>query len=157
MSNYITVDGGTTNTRLRLVKNHSIVAEVRVSMGAKDCIFENNVYKNLLAEKIKELLMEAKTEESEIRAVIISGMLTSELGLYNVPHVSAPVGIRELHNAMRCEKIGICSIPCYFIPGVKIVSENIWQSDMMRGEETEFFGLSERLGNSSVCIMPGSQ
>ena len=156
MSNYITIDGGTTNTRLRLVKDYTVVADLRVSMGAKDCTDGCEICKAIIAEKIKELLSRANAKEKDIRAIIISGMLTSELGLYKVPHLTAPAGIRELHDSMLCKDVGISSIPCYFIPGVKVQSENIFEIDMMRGEECEFIGISDRLSPNSVCIMPGS-
>ena len=34
MSNYITIDGGTTNTRLRLVKDYTVVADLAIKTGA---------------------------------------------------------------------------------------------------------------------------
>lgn len=156
MNNYITIDGGTTNTRLRLVKDYLVVAEFRLSLGARDCIVGNENYKNTIKERIKELLIAGNMEEKDIRAIIISGMLTSELGLCNLPHIAAPAGIKELHSSMKLMDVGISSIPCYFIPGVKIQSENMYEIDMMRGEECEFIGISDQLAPSSVCIMPGS-
>ena len=95
-------------------------------------------------------------EEKDIRSIIVSGMLTSEFGLYNLPHLTAPVGIKELHDSMIRADTEISTIPCYFIPGVKVQSENAYQIDMMRGEECEYFGISEQLAPNSVCIMPGS-
>jgi 2-dehydro-3-deoxygalactonokinase len=156
MNNYITIDGGTTNTRLRLVKDYLVVAEFRLSLGARDCIVGNENYKNTIKERIKELLIAGNTEEKDIRAIIFSGMLTSELGLCNIPHIAAPVGIKELHSSMKLMDVGISSIPCYFIPGVKIQSENMYEIDMMRGEECEFIGISAQMAPNSVCIMPGS-
>jgi 2-dehydro-3-deoxygalactonokinase len=156
MSNYITIDGGTTNTRLRLVKDYLVVAESRLSMGAKDCTNGNEIYKSSIREKIKELLMIGNAEEKDIRAIIISGMLTSEFGLFNLPHISAPAGVKELHGSMKLMDVGISSIPCYFIPGVKIQSENVYEIDMLRGEECEFVGISAQMTPNSVCIMPGS-
>jgi len=156
MSNYITIDGGTTNTRLRLVKNYVPEAEIRLSMGAKDCVNGNEGYKALLKEKIRELLTVGNAEERDIRAIIASGMLTSELGLCNLPHIAAPAGIKELHSSMKLMDVGISPIPCYFIPGIKIESENIYELDMLRGEECEYIGISDKLAPCSVCIMPGS-
>ena len=156
MSNYITIDGGTTNTRLRLVKDYLVVAESRLSMGAKDCTNGNEIYKSSIREKIKELLMIGNAEEKDIGAIIISGMLTSEFGLFNLPHIAAPAGIKELHGSMKLMDVGISSIPCYFIPGVKIQSENVYEIDMLRGEECEFVGISAQMAPNSVCIMPGS-
>jgi 2-dehydro-3-deoxygalactonokinase len=125
-------------------------------MGAKDCKLGNGEYKKRIAEKINELLSGSHSEEGEIRAVILSGMLTSELGICHIPHLTAPVGIKELHDSMRCVDVGISSIPCYFIPGVRIQSDDVYQLDMMRGEECEFFGIADMMSPSSVCIMPGS-
>lgn len=156
MSNYITIDGGTTNTRLRLVKDYLVVAESRLSMGAKDCTNGIEIYKSSIREKIKELLMIGNAEEKDIRAILISGMLTSEFGLFNLPHISAPAGVKELHGSMKLMDVGISSIPCYFIPGVKIQSENVYEIDMLRGEECEFVGISAQMAPNSVCIMPGS-
>ena len=156
MSNYITIDGGTTNTRLRRVREHTVASEVRIAMGAKDCTLGNATHKNLIKEKLKELLRAVNAEEKDIRSIIVSGMLTSEFGLYNLPHLTAPVGIKELHDSMMRADTEISTIPCYFIPGVKVQSENAYQIDMMRGEECEYFGISEQLAPNSVCIMPGS-
>ncbi len=156
MSIYITIDGGTTNTRFRLVKDYLVVAESGLSLGAKDCTDGNEIYKKLIKEKIRELLTVGNTKEKNVRAIIISGMLTSEFGLCNLPHIAAPAGIKELHHAMKAVDTGISSIPCYFIPGVKIQSENVYEIDMLRGEECEFVGISDMLSPDSVCIMPGS-
>ena len=156
MRNYITIDGGTTNTRLRLVKDCLVVAESRIPMGIKDCADGNEIYKSIIKDRIKELLIAGNTEEKDVLAIIISGMLTSELGLCNLPHIAAPVGIKELHSSMKLMDVGISPIPCYFIPGVKIQSENMYKIDMMRGEECEFIGISAQMAPNSVCIMPGS-
>ena len=51
MSTYITIDGGTTNTRFRLVKDYLVVAESGLSLGAKDCTDGNEIYKKLIKEK----------------------------------------------------------------------------------------------------------
>lgn len=156
MNNYITIDGGTTNTRLRLVKNNAVAAEQRLSMGAKDCINAKESYKNFIIDKIKMLLEESKIAESEIRAILASGMLTSETGLYTVPHITAPIGLQELNSGLVRADIGISSAPCYFVPGVRIMSKDPCESDIMRGEEAEFFGISEYISQNSVLIMPGS-
>ena len=86
-------------------------------------------------------------------------MITSEFGLYNLPHISAPSGIDELHNAMCEVRLDdISEIPFVFIPGIKVSDGELSHSDMMRGEETEFVGLSAELGGEKNCmyILPGS-
>ena len=52
MSFYITIDGGTTNTRISLVKNKVIIDKIKLNIGARDGI-EN---KNLLKIEIKSAI-----------------------------------------------------------------------------------------------------
>ena len=69
-------------------------------------------------------------------------MITSEFGLYNLPHITVPAGIKELYDAMKEVTIPeISEIPFVFIPGVKVTGEGLHKTDMMRGEETELVGL----------------
>ena len=46
MSNYITVDGGTTNTRISLVVNGNIVDTIKYNVGAGKSIENKNILKN---------------------------------------------------------------------------------------------------------------
>ena len=84
-------------------------------------------------------------------------MITCEYGLCEIKHLCAPAGIQELHSGMQKREIPqICDIPFYFIPGVKIYSENPAKTDMMRGEETEIVGLIDEFGTDCVYVLPGS-
>ncbi len=83
-------------------------------------------------------------------------MIGSELGLLNVPHANAPVGIEKLAgSAVSKELFGYRFI---FIPGVKCDAEDRESADMMRGEETEFFGIAkrEKLEGDVLAVLPGS-
>lgn len=83
-------------------------------------------------------------------------MITSGGGLCEIPHISAPAGLKELHNAMTVKYFPeICDIPFAFIPGVKTVSETLENADIMRGEETELIGLDIDISDSLV-LLPGS-
>ena len=156
MAHYVTIDGGTTNTRIRLVTDGKVVASARLPMGAKDCIGSASPYKTRLCEDIATLLYHANLRPSDVTAMLASGMLTCEHGLCHVPHLNTPVGIAQLHGGMvRADLDGI-AIPCYFIPGVKTLTEDPSQCDMMRGEESEFWGLAEQMDPDSVCVLPGS-
>ena len=156
MTHYITVDGGTTNTRIRLIRDGEVVASAHIPMGAKDCIGGASLYKSRLCEDIVSLLDKSGLCPAKVTAVLASGMLTCERGLCHIPHLNAPVGIAELHRGMvRADFDGI-AIPCYFIPGVKIMTDDPSLCDMMRGEESEFFGLAEQMEPDSVCVLPGS-
>jgi len=96
------------------------------------------------------------SKEEEVTAILISGMLTSELGLCFLPHLEAPVGLRQLHDGMRRQDVGISSSPCYFVPGIKQISNEPCQWDVMRGEECEFFGLTDQTKPGTAYILPGS-
>ena len=84
-------------------------------------------------------------------------MITSEYGLHEIKHLTAPVGIKELHCAMQKKIINdISGIPFYFIPGVKNDADTPENADMMRGEETELMGLINENSSDYVYVLPGS-
>ena len=101
------------------------------------------------------MLSRNRLKETDIKTIIASGMITSEFGLCNLPHLVAPVGISELHNEMhKTEFSDISSIPFRFIRGVKLKADVLENADMMRGEETELYGLSDDF--CGAYILPGS-
>lgn len=157
MKRYIAIDGGTTNTRLALVENGKILKIVKINIGARICINDNSPLKNTIKEAIINLLDEFSLTEKDVISVIASGMITSESGLFALKHIKAPAGITELHNAMqKMEFLDICSIPFWFIPGVITKDNDFLKTDMMRGEETEIFGLLTDDTQSYAFVLPGS-
>ena len=93
MATYITVDGGTTNTRLYLVREGRVLAEKKIPMGARNGA---DALKAAIKGGLCELLADSGTAEDEVCAIIASGMITSEYGLCNLPHITLPAGRREL-------------------------------------------------------------
>ena len=151
MSTYIAIDGGTTNTRVNYVKNGGILETVRLPYGSnpRDC-------KNLRG-SARDAIESLCKKHGSPDCVLGCGMLTSELGLFEVKHLPAPAGIAELHNGIRCVKIpDVTDLPVYLIPGIKKYDSSFLQTDMMRGEETELIGLVDRLERDCVYILPGS-
>ena len=154
MKNYITVDGGTTNTRVYLVCDGEIVDSKKIGIGSKNST-SRSVLIPALRDAIAEILAARGICESEVTAIIASGTITSELGLYTVDHTTAPAGIAELQAASKRVSLPeICAIPFFFISGVKTRGE-LDECDMMRGEETELMGLIEG-GVESMYVLPGS-
>lgn len=149
MANYITIDGGTTNTRIRLLKDGNVTEEILLPTGAGDG-------KDKLSSAIKEGL--SKLSEIDVaECIIASGMLTSEFGICPLEHIKVPAGIEELHNSM--EKVHLPDISdkaFYFIRGVKTAGGDFSDIDMMRGEETELAGLSDELRENCIYVLPGS-
>jgi 2-dehydro-3-deoxygalactonokinase len=159
MKRYITIDGGTTNTRVRLVENENIVSVKKISRGAKAGIDDRDGLKIELKNAISSILAENDLSESDITKILASGMITSEFGLYELPHLTAPAGIRELHeNLAEVSFPEISKIPFVFVRGVKVVSDSLAEFDMMRGEETELIGLMALCGHkeNAVYVLPGS-
>ena len=159
MKRYITIDGGTTNTRVNLVENEKITAARKISRGAKAGIDDKDGLKAELKIAISSILEENNLCEKDITRIIASGMITSEFGLYELPHLTAPVGISELHQSTKEVSFPeISSIPFVFIRGIKVVSNSLGEFDMMRGEETELIGLMALCGcdGNAVYVLPGS-
>ena len=95
-------------------------------------------------------------------------MITSNLGIYEVPHVSSPAGISDFAKYSKVTKLEeLLNIPCVFIPGMKnkcnlsgtddLVS-CINDFDVMRGEEVESFGLLKQFDvkGKGMMVLPGS-
>ena len=154
---YITIDGGTTNTRISLVSDKIIKDTVKLNVGARANMNGDGILQKAIGEGIKKLLSSNNITEKDVLCILASGMITSEFGLINLPHISTPAGIDELHESM--EKIvldEISSIPFFFIRGVKKVGESFTESDIMRGEETELMGIAKDSYGECVYILPGS-
>ena len=151
MGNYtITIDSGTTNTRVFLFEEDgTLTASFREETGVRDTAADGNNAKLKKAVKngIQDVLRSAQIRISDVRTIIASGMITSNVGLVEIPHLNAPAGLEELARGTRKILLEeICEQPIYFIPGVKnpvspITTENFLQMDIMRGEETETMAL----------------
>ncbi|MBQ4119482.1 MAG: 2-dehydro-3-deoxygalactonokinase [Clostridia bacterium] len=140
MKNYITIDGGTTNTRIHLVQDRRVFDSIKFSIGANK---ENERWEEI-KNGIAEILRNNNLTEKDIIAVLASGMITR-----SYPHITAPAGIKELHNGMvKADMDEITAIPFYFIRGVRT------DCDMIRGEETEIVGINN--GQRKVYILPGT-
>lgn len=148
MWNYaIALDGGTTNTRGRLVRGGQIIATARRSIGVRDnlppatceppestidLVTGARIGRTRLAEVVRELLDDLlrTTVQSGASAnmgrpvqpdyIVAAGMLSSDAGLVVVPHVEAPAGPDDV-----ARRISIHHIPTisdrliYFVPGLR--------------------------------------
>lgn len=128
---YITIDGGTSNTRIYLVKNGKVLKSRKFPFGVKE---EKEQYWTAICKAVSEF-------SKGVDAILLSGMITKD-----IPHITVPAGINDLKNSLY--KSEICGIPAYYIRGVKT------ENDMMRGEETELFAISDK--GKGVYILPGS-
>ena len=155
MADYLCIDGGTTNTRITLVSDGTVLESVCYPIGSG-----KRGNRELLKEALKSGLAQMAETHGvalhAVEAILASGMLTSAGGLCEIPHIPAPAGLRELHDAITVKSIPeICEMPFHFIPGVKTVSDSLERSDIMRGEETELMGLGVDIADALV-LLPGS-
>jgi 2-dehydro-3-deoxygalactonokinase len=162
----ITIDTGTTNTRVAIWRDGRVVSRSSAEVGVRDTALTGD--KQKLQAGIRDQILKAATiagvDFSSIGVILASGMITSNIGLFEVPHISAPAGIQELAAALVQSRIAeVASRPIWFVPGIKnsvpVVDMETYESmDIMRGEEVEAFGLVERknLQGPATFIFPGS-
>ena len=95
----------------------------------------------------------------------MSGMLTSDLGILEVPHLTAPVSMKNYQeHLVRVHLPEVFSKEIVLIPGIKNTLYNpesldsLRTFDIMRGEETETYALIEQYGSdqNTIYILPGS-
>jgi 2-dehydro-3-deoxygalactonokinase len=152
--NLAAIDCGTTNSRIYIVNDgEEVVARNARKLGIRDAVISgsNEILRNGLKEMLYQALEQADIELADIEFAISSGMITSEIGLMEVPHLWAPVHIDDL--ARNIEKIHDLSvfpvdIALYLIPGIKNTYDpqtadidDLGDLDFMRGEETQVAGL----------------
>lgn len=167
----VAVDGGTTNTRARVLRGLSPTSEARRAVGARDVALGGGPAP--LAEAIRDVIIKACRLAGVDRPdrVVASGMLTSEVGLTAVPHAPAPAGVEDLARAaVERDLPEVAPRPILLIPGVRTPpgdGPDGWaRADVMRGEECEAIGLAARMRRQGLLdprerrrlafLLPGS-
>ncbi|MGG1554063.1 2-dehydro-3-deoxygalactonokinase [Paenibacillus ferrarius] len=133
----IVIDCGTTNCRMRLVDEGKVVESIIRQTGAKDVAIAGSSMPLRLAlrESYEQLRCSHPSEVGEVEVVLASGMITSNSGLYEIPHLEGPVDVEDLVRGMLPVSFpDLWDMPILFVPGIKFAN------DMMRGEETEVYG-----------------
>lgn len=143
----IALDGGTTNTRARLLRDGLVVATSRRPVGVRDTVLSEG--RTGLATAVRDALHEVLrgAEGQRPDVIVAAGMLSSEVGLAAVPHVLAPAGPRELARGSILRHLPeVADQPILFVPGVRTPpspasEQDGWaDADLMRGEECETLG-----------------
>ncbi|MFC0471770.1 2-dehydro-3-deoxygalactonokinase [Halalkalibacter kiskunsagensis] len=166
------IDSGTTNSRIRLVQNdhtEQVVDVLKMKVGVRNTAIDghNERLKSEIQRGIAKVIERNHLSADQVSSIVASGMITSNLGLYEVPHVTAPADLEDfVKHAKMVDSGEFFNIPCLFIPGMKNDSgELLAQSpqlvnemDIMRGEEVEAFGLLKQLApvGRGIMVLPGS-
>lgn len=144
MNNAIFIDTGTTNTRVWLVRGAKILAHKTAMVGVRDSAREGSTAR--LRASLRELIADIQTTE-RASCAIAAGMITSALGLADVPHIPAPAGIAELAAATQRHTFAeVTDLPVLLVPGIRSGAaqcdfDSVADVDVMRGEETLCTGL----------------
>ncbi len=144
--NFVAIDTGTTKTTLWLVQGSAVHQRTQLTVGVRNTAISGN--RSLLSQNLSRALGPIVNRRAARPCFILAaGMITSGLGLLEVPHVVAPAGKADLSMHVQMRRfLDICSLPFFFVPGVRIGSgpcsvEDLGQADIIRGEETEIAGL----------------
>ncbi len=160
----IALDGGTTNTRARLLCGDVVIATARRAVGVRDAAIasartgtpasdsgDREPRRDALRRAVREVVAEVQLEWRRLAEgdpparLVAAGMLSSEIGLVAVPHVLAPAGLDELaHSSVPVHLSEIHDRPILVVPGVRTPpadGPDGWlEADVMRGEECETLG-----------------
>lgn len=162
----ITIDGGTTNTRAFLLNGAGeLIAKTGENVGVRNTAIDghNNKLKEAIKSCLERLLAQEGISYAQVGRIVASGMLSSNVGIAEVPHLTAPVAAEDFaREAVPVELTDICPLPIYIIPGLKNQSSptlNDYEAmDIMRGEETESIPLIRLYSGKGplLLVLPGS-
>lgn len=158
---FAAVDTGTTNTRVYIISGGEIIGRAYKKVGVRDTVItgSKNKLKQGIVDCFGDALVSAKVTQDDIEFAIASGMIITEIGLIDIPHLIAPVGLDELvkgATVIHDTSIFPVDIPVIFVPGVKNNYRDaglaqIRQIDFMKGEETQVVGALAKLKPSLPC------
>ena len=124
----ITIDSGTTNTRVNIWQSERVIADSFQEVGARDTAITGSktTLQNGVRMAIAQVLSQANIQIANVKLILATGMIGSNLGLLEVPHVPAPAGLEELAKGMKMTIIPeVISCPIWFIPGVRNLKEDV--------------------------------
>ncbi|HMY74896.1 MAG TPA: 2-dehydro-3-deoxygalactonokinase [Blastocatellia bacterium] len=147
----IYIDTGTTNSRVWLMRGAEVLAKANAQIGVRDSAKDGSTerLRAALRDLIAAVRLKARAETSQAApaCVVAAGMITSSLGLADVPHIAAPAGLAELAAATRVHHFPeVTDLPVLLVPGVYSGQKpcdlaTVGEADLMRGEETMCAGL----------------
>lgn len=166
MKDYIiTLDTGTTNTRASLWRRDgTFLGEEKCHAGVRNTAIDgnNDFLKKETGACLRKLTVKYGAAFEQVAGVFASGMVTSNVGLMEVPHLTAPACALDFADSvLKAELPEVCPVPVYFIRGLKNRLKdwkNLDNMDIMRGEEVETLALLTEYpaGIPYVFILPGS-
>ncbi len=148
----IFADMGTSNTRVWFIRGNDILGRAAKAVGVRDTAQETSARRIEagLKELITEVIGQASQSGDSCAPLCVGavGMISSPLGLQELPHIATPAGTEELTASSRWFKFPeIAELPFLLVPGVRsgpqaVTLDSLHNADIMRGEETLALGFS---------------
>ena len=142
---YFALDSGTTNTTVWLMNDDRILLESKHPVGVRQTSIRGD--RQLLESTLRRALRSlSRQAPSPPRFVLVAGMLTSQQGFLEVPHVLAPAGVEKLAANVQIRTFAqVTPLPFFLVPGVRVGRAacklpDVADCDVIRGEETEIVG-----------------
>lgn len=152
-----TIDSGTTHSRVYIVnESGAVLGKARVKAGVRDTAITGSreTLKAGIREAFQTALSQANLELADVELALASGMITSEIGLIEIPHLWAPAGVSDLAAEMvrvHDTEVFPVDLPVHFVRGIKnrfdpetVTADEVGTLDFMRGEEAQVAGLLRR-------------
>ena len=97
-----TIDAGTSNTRVYLWQDTTILAEAQMPIGVRHTAIDRHNKKLTAAvrDTLREAARKAGVTMDDIACILGAGMLTSNVGLKEIPHLAAPISLDALSHAI---------------------------------------------------------
>ena len=134
----ILLDVGSTNTSAWRIDDGVIVERRTAAVGVRDSATSGTT--SLVQQTVADLIDQLRDGRGDV-VVAAAGMITSGLGLREVPHVVAPASAEDLASAAVVYRADNVPAPVWLVPGVRTMGGTVLASDVMRGEETLVVGL----------------
>lgn len=168
MDTFLSCDWGTTSFRLRRVDSSdgtildehqepSGVRALHATCPADNPVAREKIFAEFLRAQIHSLAGDA-TDSAQPLPVFVSGMASSSIGWKELPYASLPIGldgsgVNQLIFDLALDERAVARI--HLISGLR------GENEIMRGEETEIFGLfaDQRhagIARNGIVVLPGT-
>lgn len=162
-------DTGTTNTRVYLLDDFRLVASRGRPVGVRSSAVHGS-NRSLVATVqtlYAEVLEAHRLVDDDIAHICMSGMASSPGGIHEVLHLDAPTSLATVRDGLvPYRDPAVLPSTIWFIPGVRALPcrtdrlppEDAVDAQIMRGEETEIFGILDARGGEDcrLVVLPGS-
>lgn len=142
----LAIDWGSSGFRAYRLGDDGAVFETRTGTSGIASLTPTD-YPAVLRQQIGDWLDTAPTA-----AVLLSGMVGSRQGWREAPYASCPAGLADLVDKLSPVELGQGRI-AHIVPGLSCRTHD-GVPDVMRGEETQIFGLDD-LSDATICL-PGT-